>query len=59
MKINVVVAYYQPTQHENWPSVVWGLNQNAEYIDKVFVVNDGAYGDKNLVCSCPPLSAYE
>ena len=20
---------------------------------------DGAYGDKNLVCSCPPLSAYE
>ncbi|MDT7648121.1 MAG: glycine dehydrogenase, partial [Pseudonocardiales bacterium] len=20
---------------------------------------DGAYGDRNLVCSCPPLDAYE
>jgi glycine dehydrogenase len=20
---------------------------------------DGAYGDRNLMCSCPPLSAYE
>ena len=20
---------------------------------------DGAFGDRNLVCSCPPLSAYE
>ena len=20
---------------------------------------DGAYGDRNLVCSCPPLTAYE
>lgn len=43
MRVDVVVAYHQPSHQRWWPAVEWGLRENLENIRKVWVVNDGPY----------------
>lgn len=38
MKIDIVIDFYK--KHKTWPMVLWGLEQNREYINRVHIVND-------------------
>ncbi len=47
-----------------WPghAVAGGLRSRTAVIDKYWPPVgriDNAYGDRNLVCTCPPIEAYE
>ena len=45
MRVDVVVAYHEPTQRQWWDYMMWGLDKNSARLDRVLVVNDGKWQD--------------
>ncbi len=41
MKIDIVIDFYK--RFDIWPLVAWGLDQNAEHINKLLLVNDARW----------------